>query len=366
MLDRCSWQVAVSADDVLITNWHESATVSEHIIVLMASGGASFCDRSGKQHVLRGQPMLSQPLRWLAFAAALQPRLGKDSPIRVISPDLLEMITAQRLGRPPRRVLEKMIREVWAWRLSQLPHIAVPVPKKDHDHSGGNNSPRNQTLAAMPAIDFAHTSSHGSNMSPLVSPVPLVRPHESETPHRKSENEDIAAVVSHFPAAKQRTLTDALLRMAAPQRQRAILRLHEQRQEQLEAIADAEEPAANAAALDSMASVGINSHGNRVEMQQQVDLASRELVAAAVERGRQWQERALAPFNSCLDTTDPPTLVADLVNDAASAADRLHAVQREMVVRRMVDMVRPSETYSFVLLQVHGSYPAACVCVCWL
>lgn len=344
MLDCCSWQIAVSADDVLlVTNWHERATVSEHIIVLTSSGGASFSDRSGKKHVLRGQPLLSQPLRWLAFTAALQPRLGKDSPVHVISVDLLEMITVQRLGRPPRRVLEKMIREVWAWRLSQLPHIAVL--RRDHERTGGNSSPGDRTLVAVPVIDFAQASSHGANRSPHVSVPPVQVPHESETPYGKSEKEDIAAAVSHFPAAKQRTLTDALLRMAAPQREKAILRLHEQRQEQLDAIADAEEAAADAAELANVASVRTNSHGNSVERQQQVDLASRELVAAAVQRGRRWQERALAPLNSGLDTTDAPILVSDLANAAAAPADRLliRDVQREMILRQMADMVRTSQ-----------------------
>jgi hypothetical protein len=339
VLDRGSWQIAVSADDVLlITNWHERATVSEHIIVLTSSGGASFSDRLGKQHVLRGQPLLSQPLRWLAFTAALQPRLGKNSPVHAISADILEIITAQRLGRPPRRVLEKMIREVWAWRLSQLPHIAVP--RRDHERTGDSNSPGDQTLVAVPVIDFEQASSHGANRSPHVSNSPVQAPHETKTPYGKSEKEHIAAAVSHFPAAKQRTLTDALLRMAAPQREKTILRLHEQRQEQLDAVADAEEAAAGAAKLTNVASVGTNSHGHSVERQQQVDLASRELVAAAVERGRRWQERALAPLNSDSDTTDPPRVVTGLANAAAAAADRLHDVQREMVLRQMVDMVR--------------------------
>ena len=82
-----------------------------------------------------------------------------------------------------------------------------------------------------------------------------------------------------------------------------------------------------------------------MERQQQVDLASRELVAAAVQRGRRWQERALAPLNSGLDTTDAPILVSDLANAAAAPADRLliRDVQREMILRQMADMVRTSQ-----------------------
>ena len=48
----------------------------------------------------------------------------------------------------------------------------------------------------------------------------------------------MAAAVAHFPAAKRATLTAALSRMSAPQRERTIAKLQEQRREQAEALAE--------------------------------------------------------------------------------------------------------------------------------
>jgi hypothetical protein len=72
------WRLAVSQGSLLLTNWHERDEASEHILLLTELGGASFTDRSGTQHALRGSPLLAYPLRWLAFAAGMHRRLGEQ------------------------------------------------------------------------------------------------------------------------------------------------------------------------------------------------------------------------------------------------------------------------------------------------
>jgi hypothetical protein len=53
--------------------------------------------------------------------------------VHILSPDIIEMVMAHSLGRPPRRALEKMIRELWAWRAFQIPHQGVCEPSRDSE-----------------------------------------------------------------------------------------------------------------------------------------------------------------------------------------------------------------------------------------
>ena len=347
--------------------------------MLTAAGAASFSDRSGQQHVLRGQPLLSQPLRWLAFAAALHPRLGSSSPVHSISPDLMEMVMAQRLGRPPRRALEKMIREVWAWRVFQLPHIAAAAlgagTAGTAGGAGGSHQGSQQQghraqqasrveiaavfgrgpVAAAPAVA-------GSGIDPpgiggIAQAGRAAVDAAEEAVEVMTEEEEIAAAVSHFPAVKQATLTAALSRMGDAQRKRTIDKLREQRQEQLEAIADAEAAAAEtqAAAAERGQHDIIDAPVIGGDRQQQVDAASRELFTAAVERGRRWQERNLGgdevPTAGGGGTAHHGGAAAAA---AAAAAERMESIQAAMVLRQMVDMVR-----TLCTLWIHATTPSS-------
>jgi len=231
------WRLAVSRESLLVTNWHERDSKSEHILVLMPNGSASFSDRDGVEHVLRGQPLLAAPLRKAAFAAGMHTRLGRRSPIHALAPDLVEMVLRHVTSKPPRRVLEQMIRERWAWRQFQSPEDEPPPVEKQR------------------------------SVEPIEAP-PIAPSGEAGEEEEDSEAV-IARAVAHFPAGKQKTLTAALRRMQPPQRQRAIERMREQRQEELDS---AEAAAAAAAAADS------RNDSTRV--------ASLGLVDAAIERGR--------------------------------------------------------------------------------
>lgn len=331
------WRLAVSQNDdaLLVTNWHERTTASEHIVVLTARGDVSFSDRSGREHALRGQSLLSQPLRWLAFAAGLHPRLGRTSPVHNISPDLLETIMAERLGRPPRRVLEKMIRESWAWRVFQLPHVAAAAYMGRHGSSGDvGGQPYMPDAESSSRAEVAAVFGRGPVAAPPIATV------ESDC---ASAEEDIAAAVSHFSAEKQATLANALARMGETQRKRAIQKLREQRQEQLQAIEDVE-----ATTEQNMPQINAPSR----DREDLVSDASRELFTAAVERGRRWQERDAGSNRE----------VSTAAARGTQEPDRMQAMQSAMVLGQMVDMVSCSPQILIVsILRLCFSYGASVV-----
>ena len=150
--------------------------------------------------------------------AALHPRLGSTSPVHSISPDLMEMIMEQRLGRPPRRALEKMVREAWAWRAFQLSYVdgaAVGL----HDTSGSEcHEPHKTGPKTFSRVEIAAVFGRGPVAAPPIAGAE--GPSTAEFSHADQE-EQIAAAVSHFPAGKQATLTAALANMGEMQQKTA-------------------------------------------------------------------------------------------------------------------------------------------------